>query len=215
MSDLNFELGLAAYENNDFEKTFTILMPLAKAGNLEAQILIADLYFSGLGVERDVAEAAKWYRPSAEQGNPVAQNNLASCIADENPEKAIKWLIASAEQDFPFAQYALGDIYSGEIDYFPNDSVKKFRSDSLALKWYHEAAAHGDNMAFHRLGEMYANGRGVAKDEEQAVKWYLKAAKNDHELSQKVLAQAYLEGLLGLPKDPEQAEYWLKKAKSK
>jgi uncharacterized protein len=41
---------------------------------------------------------------------------------------------------------------------------------------YLKKAEQGDADAQHRLGLMYANGRGVAKDYEKAAEWYLKAA---------------------------------------
>ena len=34
------------------------------------------MYIIGMGVGRDSAEAAKWYRKAAEQGHANAQNNL-------------------------------------------------------------------------------------------------------------------------------------------
>lgn len=49
------------------------------------------------------AEAVKWYRKSAEQGNAVAQYNLGNCYYDGNGvpqsyEGAVKWLRKAAEQ---------------------------------------------------------------------------------------------------------------------
>lgn len=207
------DLGIAAYDESEFKKAFDILMPLAKMGNPQAQKIIAHMYGLGQGVEMNNTEAIKWYRLPAELGDPVAQNNLASILLDDDHEEAMHWYHKAAEQNFPFAQEVLGDIYSGDMN-LPSDSEKKFRNDFLALKWYHKAAGHGFLIACHRLGEMYAKGQGVEKDEKQALKWYLKAATDNHQDSLEVLAQAYLEGLLGLPKDPQQAEYWLKKANS-
>jgi len=34
------------------------------------------MYEQGIGLPRDPAEAAHWYRRAADQGNPLAQNNL-------------------------------------------------------------------------------------------------------------------------------------------
>ena len=210
MSD--FELGIAAYNASSFYEAFEILLRVAKKGHIQAQKIIANMYELGQGVESNTAETIKWYRLAAEQGDVVAQNNLASFLLDEQPEEAIKWYIVAAEQNFPFAQEVLGDIYSGKIG---RSSVVMERSRDYyqAFKWYQKAANHGFPLACHRLGEMYASGQGVAKNEEQAVKWYQKAASNHYGISQKILAQAYLEGLLGLPKDPAQAKYWLDKVK--
>ncbi|WP_009633092.1 tetratricopeptide repeat protein [Synechocystis sp. PCC 7509] len=206
MSD--FELGIAAYDDSNFYEAFEILMRVAKKGHIQAQKIIANMYELGQGVESNTAETIKWYHLAAEQGDVVAQNNLASFLLDENPAEAIKWYILAAEQNFPFAQEVLGDIYSGGLC-----RSSRVIDYSQAVEWYQKAAEHGFPLACHRLGEMYASGQGVAKNEEEAVKWYQNAARNHYEVSQKILAQAYLEGLLGLPKDPEQAQFWLNKVK--
>ena len=197
MSD--FEQGIAAYEASNFNEAFEILMPLAKVGNSQAQKVIAHIYSLGQGVVANATEAIKWYCLAAEQGDPVAQNNLASHLLDENPEEAIKWYVAAAEQDFPFAQEVLGDIYSGNL-YLPSELAEKIRNNSEAVKWYKKAATKGFPIACHRLGDMYAIGQGVTKNEEQAVKWYRRAADNNYGPSQKILGEAYQKGLLGLPK---------------
>jgi TPR repeat protein len=48
----------------------------AESGDKESQYWLAVLYQEGRRVEKDYIEAAKWYRRSAEQGWPGAQNNL-------------------------------------------------------------------------------------------------------------------------------------------
>ena len=39
-------------------------------------------YYLGQGVAQDYAEAVKWYRKSAEQGNAIAQGMLGLCYAN-------------------------------------------------------------------------------------------------------------------------------------
>src|ERR1700722_18886576 len=45
-----------------------------------------------------------------------------------------------------------------------------------ALQLYCDAANHDDAVAFFNLGWMYANGRGVPRDDGIAVGWWQKAA---------------------------------------
>lgn len=40
---------------------------------------LGDKHYYGIGVEQNYAEAVKWYRKAAEQGNAKAQYNLGSC----------------------------------------------------------------------------------------------------------------------------------------
>lgn len=49
----------------------------AKKGNAEAQYAVAGLYTIGRGVNRDDAEGSKWLLKAAENGNTMAQYNMA------------------------------------------------------------------------------------------------------------------------------------------
>ena len=48
----------------------------ADQGNADAQTRLGNMYFEGLGLPQDYAEAVKWYRMAAEQGYAEAQNVL-------------------------------------------------------------------------------------------------------------------------------------------
>src|SRR6478752_1126336 len=50
----------------------------AEAGEIAAQVELANIYAKGQGVAKDEKEAAKWYLKAAEQGNPEAQLFLGS-----------------------------------------------------------------------------------------------------------------------------------------
>ena len=204
------EEGLAAFDAENYREAFEILLPLAQEGELEAQRHIAAMYTLGYGVERDISKAVQWYRPVAEHGDPMAQNNLGIFLLYENPKEAVKWLVAAAKQDIPFSQSALADIYSGSMNL---PGLKEAVLDNVeAFRLYMKAAEQNYPMASHRLGDMYASGEGVEKDEAEALKWYEKAAEEDYSTSQRLLAQAYQEGRLGLTPDPEKAKYWLDRA---
>ncbi len=76
-----FAEGLEAYDAGDFDTAIEAWRPLAEAGNLEAQVSLAEFYLNGLGVAADPAVAAAWYRRAAEAGDPVAQLNLGDFYA--------------------------------------------------------------------------------------------------------------------------------------
>ena len=64
-----FEIAQRAYENKDYKTAWKILMPLAKQGQAEAQVIISDMYNIGRGVQQDNSRAIEWYRKAAELGN--------------------------------------------------------------------------------------------------------------------------------------------------
>jgi TPR repeat protein len=104
MSDL--EKGIAAFNSQDYTTAFSLLKPLANEGNAEAQCVIANMHHLGLGVERNILEAIKWYIKSSNQGYAIASNNLAGIYlsGDEgitaNPIEADKWFQKAREQGF-------------------------------------------------------------------------------------------------------------------
>ncbi len=77
----------------------------AKAGDAESQVQLGLRYDQGEGgVAKDLVEAAKWFRKSAEQNYAKAQYNLGVCydngqaVAKDQAEAA-KWYRKAAEQN--------------------------------------------------------------------------------------------------------------------
>ena len=69
------------------------------------------------------------------------------------------------------------------------------------------AAERGDPKAQVRLGERYAQGKGVAKDLTKARYWYAEAAEQGDRAGQHNLGIYYAHGLGG-ERDLEKARYW-------
>ena len=51
------------------EDTITIMKNMAEGGNLDALRRVGNLYYDGVGVKRDYAEALKWYEKCANLGD--------------------------------------------------------------------------------------------------------------------------------------------------
>jgi TPR repeat protein len=67
------------------------------------------MYYEGEGVPQDYAEAARWYRLAAEQGNADAQDILGLMYANgagvaEDAAEALRWWREAAEQGHALAQ---------------------------------------------------------------------------------------------------------------
>ena len=69
------------------------------------------------------------------------------------------------------------------------------------------AAEQGEALAQFNLGLMYANGRGVLKDEAEAVRWFRLAAEQGEALAQSNLGAMYANGR-GVLKDSVLAHMW-------
>ena len=107
----------------------------------------------------------------AEQGDPVAQNELGSRyyagrgMAKDEAE-ALRWVRLSAHQGYPPAQYNLG------LMYFRNRAMSDGTDhDAEAARWYRLAAEQGYPPAQAGLAYMYEYGAGVERDEMRAYMW--------------------------------------------
>ena len=83
--------ALDAFEREDYQFVLRLAMPAAKDGNADAQVMVALLYQSGLGVNRNVIEAERRLLVAAKSGNAVAWNNLGSLYASKIPELRHRW----------------------------------------------------------------------------------------------------------------------------
>jgi TPR repeat protein len=96
----------------------------------------------------DRAEAAKWYRMSAEQGIGTAQNNLGRCYTSgegvvRNLTEAAKWYRMAAEQENSAGQFNLGWCFENG-----NGVVRDLTE---ATKWYRMSAASGFDPALQAI----------------------------------------------------------------
>ena len=86
------------------------------------------MYDIGRGVPQDDAEAVRWYRLAAEQGDASAQYNLGVRYDDGlgvplDDAEAVRWYRLAAEQGHVSAQNNLGVMYStGEG--VPQDNIE-------------------------------------------------------------------------------------------
>jgi hypothetical protein len=63
----------AAIKNEDFEKAYELLSPLAEGSNAEAQTILGALYVNGQGVEKDLTKGMSWIMKAATQGYEAAR----------------------------------------------------------------------------------------------------------------------------------------------
>ncbi len=188
----------------------------AEKGDVKAQYSLARAYVIGLGIEKDEAEAQKWYRLAAAQGHDDAAKELVELerrlvgIAKESPpaiaasrETDLEQLRQRAEMGDAAAQFTLGVMYTNGRGVPTNEEE--------AVKWFRLAADQGNASAQSNLGVMYASGRGVPKNETEAVKWYRLAADQGNTNAQSNLGGMYANGR-GVPKDEAEAVKWYRLA---
>ena len=72
-----------AYLRKDYAAALAGFQPLAELGDPAAQFILGRMYDFGQGVHENDAEAIRWYRRAAEQGNVKAQGRLERMHAQE------------------------------------------------------------------------------------------------------------------------------------
>lgn len=68
--------GVNAFMGSRFDEAVQLLLPLAEQGEVEAQKLMARLYFSGRGVEKSLERYHYWLSRAAEQGDRQSKAKL-------------------------------------------------------------------------------------------------------------------------------------------
>jgi len=134
----------------------------------------------------DYAEAMRWDRKAADQGDAGAQSNVGwlyqngLAVAQDYVE-AMRWYRKAADQGFATAQDNIGALY------FNGWGVPKDYAE--AMRWFRKAADQGYAGAQKHVGLLYENGLGVARNLAQARMWMQKAAANGDEDAKKWLSQ--------------------------
>ena len=105
--------------------------------------------------------------------------------------------------------------YEEKIDvssmYEKGESCYSSKDYAGALKWFRDAAGHGNAEAQNWLGDMYYDGDGVQEDYSEAVKWYKEAAIQGSAEAQNSLGFMYQQGQ-GVSQDYSKAVTWYRKA---
>ena len=145
----------------------------AEAGDAMAQVQYAQMLYMGQGMEKNEAEALKWYLKSAESGNHYAQANLGlffqtgGCGVKEDIAKAIEWYGKAAKQGNTHAQFYLARLYED------GNGVEK--DIMKAVELYGKAAKGGMATAQFVYAMMLTKGEGVDRNIDEALTWAEKA----------------------------------------
>jgi len=114
---------------------------------------------------------------------------------------------ADAEKGDAEAQYQMG-MAGARLDLNSEyDRVRPPGPRVESLEWLRRSANQGFTRAQFSLGERYAQGDGIAKDETEAARWYALAADQGYKEAQHYLAVLYEYGR-GVQKDLVQAYKW-------
>jgi TPR repeat protein len=137
-----FDEANAAFEAGDYTRAQAELKPLLDQHDPRAQYAMGVLFENGLGVNKDLSQAAAWYLKAAEQGNSDAQYNLGAMNEHGvgmpvNYAEAARWYLPAAEIGDIDALSNLGVLYQN------GQGVKQDKVLAMAL--YNVSVAYAGN----------------------------------------------------------------------
>jgi TPR repeat protein len=105
--------GVSAVKAGDYQLALTKLRPLVKAGNVDAQRMLGEMYAAGWGVPVDDIQASIWFRRAEcrcdEPGQAELDTGLNLLDSKSDKGAAVKWIQRAAEAGHPRAQMLLTD----------------------------------------------------------------------------------------------------------
>ena len=156
--------GLAALKREHYATALRSWLPLAEAGDPEAQANVGYMYEEGLGVSQQLDVAVGWYEKAAASGSMQANHNLGMIFAEGRgtPQSWVRALryFEEAANDIPASRYMIGYTYfqgEGNVQNRPR-----------AFREFMDAALDGYADAQYMIAFMYLDGSGIPKQPIQA-----------------------------------------------
>jgi TPR repeat protein len=205
-----FELGRSEMKAGGADdEAISLFRKAAAEGHSGAMNSLGLAYERGVGVRKDMGEAARWYQRSAEAGNSAAMHRLGMAFkngdgAPKNWVQALRWFRKSADAGNVIGMTDLGRAYAEGWGTAPNPVE--------AAKWFRKAAEAGGAAAMNQLGVVYMRGFGVERDPAAAVLWFRKSADAGNIIAMENLGRAYRNGV-GVHRDEDEAKRWFEKAR--
>jgi len=141
----------------------------AKASE-DALIDVGKMYETGTDLAQNYAEAAKWYRRSAERKNPEGMVRLADMLivqgGQQNYSEALH-LCLSASKESVIGEYCVGYLYQSGLGVEQNLEE--------ARKRFGQCAESGLSRGMMALARMEDKGQGGQVDRADAYYWYVLA----------------------------------------
>ncbi len=149
LKETPFGKGVTAYRAKDYKTAHDIWLPLAEAGDTNAQNALGHLYRKGLGVDADLDISRQWYGKSAAKGDRGGLFSLGdiartTATTKEEMDKAIILIRESANLNYGGAQFALAEIIHQGKDIKADDGEAYFWVSLALMNKYKNAQALKD-----------------------------------------------------------------------
>lgn len=178
-------LGVAVNETKALEYYYSA----AQLGHVDAMASMGYAYLMGEGVEEDYSVAYQYLKPAADQNSTLALGCLGDMYYyglgfEEDDQKAMQLYKSAADLGHTYSMCQLADMYI----------YTETPNYDMAYKYYKQAADKDSARGQCGLGDCWAYGYGVDKNNYLAFQWYKKSADNYYPEGLYNLAYCYLDG---------------------
>ncbi|HED30224.1 MAG TPA: sel1 repeat family protein [Prosthecochloris aestuarii] len=161
----------AGTDKTDNDQEIAALRHDAEKGDIAAQCLLG----MTMKIKHEYADAFRWFRMAALQGQAAAQHYLGWAYhygkgVGQNYTLAAEWYEKASALGYTASHNNLGVLYEKGLGV-----TQDFR---IAETHYRKAALQGLADAQYNLGLMYRYGKGVQPDMTEAEKWFSMADNN-------------------------------------
>jgi len=109
----DFQKAKRAYDNEKHATAIKLLLPMAKAGDAKAQVLLGRIYefpYVTDGIKKDYTKAQFWFEKAVKQDYTPAYRVLGFFLVKtgKNPKRGLRILKVAAERGDAIAQWGMG-----------------------------------------------------------------------------------------------------------
>jgi hypothetical protein len=165
--DSEFLNAQQAYQRDTSQQGLSAMKALGESGNKQAQGFLAQTLWSGPKHVNDRAQAAKWARLAADQGDSAGQNVLGNMFRNgfevpKDTKEALRLYKLSWSQGYNRAAGNIADMY------YQGEGLAKDATEGF--KWLKIGAESGYAPWQYKLAIAYRDGNGTPKNDDEAAK---------------------------------------------
>ena len=142
----DFQNAKRAYEKSNYAAAIKLLLPMAKAGDVKAQVLLGLTYDRAqgqTGVKRDRSKAQFWFEKAVKQNYTPAFRELGFHLVGtgKNPKRGLRILKVAAERGNAMAQWGMGLYLMSSNWGLPENraAARKWLLKAIEQKYAHAA----------------------------------------------------------------------------
>lgn len=177
--------GVALIMNNDLQTGMKMLEEAAKKGSHEALYQLGNIWYDGLGGEKDIQKAFNYYKEAKKCGNAEASVMYRKCVSQIDKSQ----YIVTAKRLFDEGKYSEASelfliILEGgdaSANYFYGMCLKKLGKENACGTYLRDAAMSNYIPAFAEYALVLKNGCcGIRRNVDEAVRyWKMGIEHND------------------------------------